>query len=514
MSPRSMVLILAAVLALPGFAGTADAASVFTEKVPGHDGHLVPVTVYLADVTPAPTLLWGHGWAGSRADSASTGAFFAANGYNVVAMDFRGHGDARSTSQARVHDVDVEIKDVQAVITWIAGQPWAALEGAGDPTLGALGGSYGGGYQLLTAAFDDRLDAIAPEITWSHLPTSLAPNGGIKSAWVDLLYYGGTARANLDPLIHQGYWWAMTMNEFPDGELPGEPNIVSLFEKNSPASYAGAIDVPTFLIQGMPDTLFNYNQALANYADIRATGAPVKLMTHLGGHIVNTRGTVPGGLPDTGLQAPAAPSPCGNINERILAWYDHTLKGAEDTVPDFAMALDDGTCITPGAGAIFPARTTVQLPSDYVVPQGVPVASATPRVAGNALDVGGLRIPLVTATEERVLAGVPQVQLTYVHAGQGRATAYFSLVVVGADGHARVLDDQVTPLRLDGGPASVGYSWGLRTFDLGGVGARLQPGDVLHLQVSSFDAQFGQNAERAAGALQLQAVEVRLPLLD
>jgi hypothetical protein len=63
---------------------------------------------------------------------------------------------------------------------------------------------YGGGYQLLTAAHDDRLDAIAPEITWNSLPQSLAPNGAVQSTWVDALYGAGVAQASLADVIHQG----------------------------------------------------------------------------------------------------------------------------------------------------------------------------------------------------------------------------------------------------------------------------------------------------------------------
>lgn len=37
-------------------------------------------------------------------------------------------------------------------------------ETAGDPLVGMLGGSYGGGIQLTSAGIDSRIDAIAPGI--------------------------------------------------------------------------------------------------------------------------------------------------------------------------------------------------------------------------------------------------------------------------------------------------------------------------------------------------------------
>ena len=56
-------------------------------------------------------------------------------------------------------------------------------DGPGDPRLGAIGGSYGGGYQFLGAFEELRVkgkpvfDALAPEITWNDLNTQPRPAG-------------------------------------------------------------------------------------------------------------------------------------------------------------------------------------------------------------------------------------------------------------------------------------------------------------------------------------------------
>src|SRR3712207_7113541 len=44
-----------------------------------------------------------------------------------------------------------ETEDIQAVIDHVADIDWVALDAPGDPVLGAIGGSYGGGYQTMTA---------------------------------------------------------------------------------------------------------------------------------------------------------------------------------------------------------------------------------------------------------------------------------------------------------------------------------------------------------------------------
>ena len=58
------------------------------------------------------------------------------------------------------------------------------------------GASYGGGIQLVTAAIDSRLDAIAPDIAWHSLVTSLykaqSPKAGWGSALFALGVEGGT----------------------------------------------------------------------------------------------------------------------------------------------------------------------------------------------------------------------------------------------------------------------------------------------------------------------------------
>lgn len=443
--------------------------------------HLVPVTVYRpAHRASRPTLLWGHGWSGSRADSEDDGRWFAARGYNVVAMDFRGHGDARATSFARLHDVNFEIRDTRAVIDWIAAQPWAALDGAGDPRLGALGGSYGGGYQLLTAAFDDRFDAIAPEITWHDLVQSLAPNGVIRSAWSDVLWGVGVALANLDPFLHESYAWGTTTNELPDGELPGEPDVVGQFTASSPASYRDAIDVPTLLVHGVPDTIFNLNEAVHTREQIMATGSPVKLVTHLMGHL----------LP--GLQPAGGGEPCGDHRVEILAWYDKHLKGfAMHTGPEIEMALDDGTCLTsqnePLLLSVGPTAARLG---------GASVVGPSP---GAVVD-----LPILEARAGDVIVGLPRLEGSLTVTLGPEAIVFFSLVATGPSG-ARVLAAQRTPLREAAGTARFGI-------ELAGVATRLRVGEALVLRITSHEDQFAQNGARALFHAQLTDLVLELPL--
>jgi len=506
-------------LTAPSDANAAVASgSVATEEttVASFDGHEVPVKLYEAvGEGPAPTLLWGHGWAGSYADSTGDGEYFAERGYNVVAIDFRGHGEARQDSQARVHSPDYEIRDVRHVVDWIANASWAQTEAepapgraTPDPVLGAIGGSYGGGYQLLTAAVDERLDAIAPEITWNSLPQSLAPDGAIKSTWVDLLYGAGTAQASLAPFIHQGYAWATAANEFPDGELPGEPDLEGNFEASSPASYPDAVDVPTLLIQGMPDALFPLNQALANAEQIRDAGSPeVDVVTHLGGHVVNTDGTLGADDVQIGIQQGAGDSPCGDERELVHRWFDdHLEDGADDGIARAEVALADGTCLTGDAvtRALYgesPASTSAV--DDVVLTQGVASGDAQAE-ATEARAPSPVHRTVLDADSEATVVGVPTLSGEITVAGS-QAIVYASLVLDDGDSQ-QVVHDQVAALRVEGPVEDEAFE-----LDLRGVGVDVGPGESLAVEFSTAHPMYADNADRQPSAVALEDLKVSVP---
>lgn len=506
--------------------------SVETEEatVESFDGHPIPIQVYEStEDGPSPTLLWGHGWAGSYGASSGDGEFFAQEGYNVVAMDFRGHGNAREDSVARVHSPAYEIRDVRQVIDFISNQSWAQLEatggdvrGGGDPVLGALGGSYGGGYQLLTAAADERLDAIAPEITWNSLPQSLAPNGAVKSTWVDLLYGAGVAGASLADFIHQGYAWSTATNEFPTGDLPAEPDVAGQFSASSPASYPDAIDVPALIIQGLPDALFNLNQAVDNARQLEQAGSPeVNLVTHLGGHIVNTDGTLGADEFRLGLQAPEGPSPCGDTDDLRLAWYDDHLKNeGDDQIRRVEMALSqpDGEpiCSTFTDSAeqnrleafVFQEAanpTTMPIDEPVLLPASQGVPAATLDVEGNHEIHSPVQRTVYEADQPTELAGIPQLSGTVDVTGTS-AIVFVSTVVDSGDSE-RVVHDQVMPLRVEG-PSSQDF-----TLDLTGVGTTLDEGDVVEFEFSTTHPMYADNGGRQPGVVELSNLEATVPVV-
>ena len=515
----SQFLTMAAMLTVTAaFAAVApgpwsDAAALETQSVPivsertevtlvSFDGATIPITVYrpvsptpATPEDPVPVLLHSHGWAGARTNSNGAFSKYIAAGFGVVSIDMRGHGasDCAEKCVARVHNVDFEIKDVSVVIDHVASLPWVQLDAPGDPVLGALGGSYGGGYQMLTAVFDARLDAMAPEITWNSLPQSLAPNGAIRSDWVHLLYWGAQATGtHLHANIHAGYLDAMATNEFPDGSGPSGVDIVSWFEASSPAAYPDGIAIQTLLIQGMPDTLFNLNEAVGNFVQIEDQ-APVWLFAHRTGHILNTANTLPGpGQVPIGIQPPGEGSPCGDVTDLIVAFYVDVLKGGGAfTQAPIELAFDDGSCREFASWPPAPL-TEVEVPTPVAVPSG-PIG---PRVL----------VPLWSGGA--TLAGISEV--SSVPLGLDDATLYFSLVAVGPKG-ARVLDAQVTPFRFDG--TFVGPEPTTAFLELGGVASVVAPSETLFLEVATWSEQFATNADRVPEGAALLDLKVGLPML-
>lgn len=486
-------LAIAAVVAAASLVPEATPADRHTSEdavVLSFDGTGIAITVFRpagssADA-PVPLVLRGHGWSLTRdTEIAGTVSALLDAGYGVVTFDARGHGG--SEGLARVHDPDFEIKDVSALLDWIHDNlAWVAAEsGKGhdrDVLVGGSGGSYGGGWQLLAAEHDGRLDALVPEITWHSLPQSLVPNGAPKSDWIHLLYGAAKVRTRLHPDVDAWYREIMLTNEVP-------PDALAHFEASSAYPLGDRLATPTLLVQGMSDMLFNFNEALATYRLVEANGAPARIVTHLNGHLINPS-YVDGRLPDPRFpQRGAQGSPCGDASAHAIAWYDRWLKGLDvEEGAAVSFALEDGTCVALDA---------------------VPEPSTVARSPGGALpaEAGSIALPLLTASEETVLAGVPTLRVGSALVAGVDDILYASLVVVPREGDPRVVDAQTVPLRL-AGPGATNA-----TIDLGGIATRLAEGDELLLRLDRVNEFYFTNSGRLPSAIVLRDVEVGLPVV-
>jgi ABC-2 type transport system ATP-binding protein len=475
-------LVLAVVLVL----GSAAPAAARDAVVTSFDGMPIQISFHpAAGLNPgqrAPTILQTHGWGGSRdtnPDSPSTPATGNVGtgplrnaGFNVLTWDSRGFGQSGGTVE--VDYQGFEGRDVQALLDWLATQPEAKLDAAGDPRVGMHGVSYAGGIELVAAAIDKRIDAIAPTIAWNSLLTSLYKEDTVKGGWSALLYAAGQS-GRLDPHITSAF-----VTGASTGKLSAEDR--AWFESRGPGDeLVGKIRVPTMLLQGTPDTLFTTTEAIRNYRILHRNGVPVKMMWFCGGHGTCLTGE----------------GPPGRFESRVIAWLRRYVSVTNvGTGPGFEWLADDAQWRTstrwpPPQGTPITATgsgTLVVNPTDAV--SGTPLAAG---VAANAINVP---IPEKTAQ----VVGEPILRLTY--SGTGAIGHVFAQIV--DEKRNLVLGNQVTPLpvTLDGASHTV-------TRPLEGVAASMAPGGRYHLQVIGGSQVYGP--VRGAAAITVSGARLQLP---
>lgn len=454
------------------------------------DGVDIHITVFRPEgataETPVPLVLHSHGWAGSRTKAAAdangnlnfVGKLVDA-GFGVITVDARGHG--ASGGQAKIHNVDWEVKDFQRVLDHAATVGWIAADPdpckPNDVLAGATGGSYGGGYQLMLASYDCRLDALAPDMTWNDLTYSLAPYDAPKAVWIDLLYgFAKQSGTRVAPEIDE--WWREIQ---VTNKAPAAAKAHLRLSSPLPAE----IHADVLLTQGVADALFNLNDAYRNYAGLSHGANDVRLVTHLGGHVIPAPGQ-----PLFNPNGPArGSSPCGTVGDLSIAWMKAKLLGdaaAAAGIPEIGLAMEDRTCTRLAAWPT--GAESVAFP-----------ALAAPQGAGSVL------APLLEGPRE--VAGIGTLTaIAYAPAG-GRF--YASLVALDARGTSHVVDDQATGYDLPVGCAPCSVS-----MDLGGVATKLAAGDQLLLRVDGLNEWSATASQRTPAAVALADVTVTVPVLE
>lgn len=507
----------AAAVSLPAAETAAeDGVTVTHQVVASFDGEPIYTTLFRPAGTdadsPAPLVLRSHGWAGhgerDMTEASSTTRALLDAGYAVLTWDERGFG--YSGGEVQVLKPDFEGRDASALIDWVATDaqvaPTIACESGrsadgscADPVIGMSGGSYGGGIQLLTAAYDaeyssttdsaePRVDAIAPEITWNDLRYSLYAGEVLNLGWGELLYAAGVPAAHaegLDPrnpagpqegglaaALHQAHAEGVATNQFSE-------TSTRFFADSSVAEYGQnhPVTVPTLLMQGSVDTLFDLTEAARNFETIREI-APARLVVFCGGHV-----SCPAGYADAGDR--------GFLNRAILDWFARHLRGEDvDTGPPVVYRTNEGVWrkasdFTPsdathltasGEGSVIstPPPTTLD-PSGSDGPTNSPLTKAQPSRAG---DPHAFTVEVAAAEDGPLeLVGIPAAELEV--SGTGPVTHLFLKLVDREAGE--VVNLQETPIRVEGLsvlPTRV-------ELDLSGIAYTLPEGHHLDLQVST-----------------------------
>ncbi|MFC8615811.1 alpha/beta fold hydrolase [Micromonospora purpureochromogenes] len=573
-----VLLVAAAVWAArpdrPGF--RTESALVTVRSGPAGDEPVeLDTTLWLPDDASAdhqvPAVLLAHGFGGTKDSVRSDAEDLVTRGYAVLTWTARGFG--RSGGEIHLDHPDYEIRDAQRLLDRLAERPEIRTDAAGDPRVGVVGGSYGGGLALLLAAQDQRVDAIVPMITWNDLSRAFLPestgrpatDGVFKKGWAGI-FFGGGGNAGSGPAGLSGTSAAQPegapASAGPASPAPGagpgtgprsgpapaaDPSCgrfaadvcaaylriattgradqaaVDLLRRSSPAGVLDRIKAPTLLVQGEADTLFPLTEADANARGIAAAGTPVRVAWFTGGHDGGTGPT----------------SDSDRVKFLTAQWLDHYVKG-EGAAPGDGFtfsriagfdALDRGLVATgyrtadyPGVAGDARREIAVTGPAQPIAnpPNGnpgaissVPFAGALGSLLGGvAGDVPGQHArfesaPLADAVD---VAGSPTFALRAA-SPTGAAVLFVKLYDVDPNGAATLPDGLVAPVRLTGLPKSLDGARPV-TVTLPAIVRRIEAGHRLRVVVATSDQAYTTPAEPTVYTVAAGDAPVSLPTVD
>jgi hypothetical protein len=414
----------------------------------------------------------------------------------VLSFDQRGFGE--TGGQAYVENPKVEGHDVRKLVSLISRLDWVQQDGPGDPHMGAVGGSYGGGYQFL-AAFEELrtkgkplFDALAPEITWNDLSRSLAPEGVVRVEWASALSAAAVPGDSLPHNIYLALLEGAATGTWPDGSVPGTENLDEFFKRNGPKwhiDHGRKLDIPVLFGQGTTDSLFNLQQGLTNWRTAitdRARKHSI-FVGYNGGHVLPA--VFPQGID-------VSSDPCskelggGDFRQLSIRFFDEQLKGIKTGLGgygQFHIATPDSTCTT---------VSSVTPDTDVDLGQVVSPAAA------------GAPIPYEISAGPISIAGSSYVTGKLTATPGSRA--FYGLAVGTSPADAHLVQNNVMPLNvteLADGSSKV-------RIELPATAVDVPEGQSLYLLVSAVSDTFAGMNSRAPGVVLLDQTTVHLPLVD
>lgn len=231
--------------------------------------------------------------------------YLASQGYIALTFDQRGQG-----ASGGLHGLASprDVSDLRELFQWLDAQP--RVDGA---RIGAYAYSGGGGTLWRATAEGLPFAAIANAITWTDLYRAIVPQNLAKSG-AALGYLNAPVRYAPELLAYKDdLYFSRNL-----------PTIKTIFDSLSVKSSLAGIRVPTLLMQGRRDFLFDLDHALSAY---RQLAGPKRLYLADFGHS-------PSSLP------PAEIPHAMNLGRR---WFDRWLKGIPngvDTEPPVEVARD------------------------------------------------------------------------------------------------------------------------------------------------------------------------------
>jgi ABC-2 type transport system ATP-binding protein len=532
----SGAVVLAVVAALAAWSAWPQPPSYRTEQrmiaVSGGDEPAnLDTTFYLPKAAsarhPVPAVLLAHGFGGTKLSVATDAEDLAGLGYAVLTWTARGFG----ASGGRIHldSPDYEVRDGQRLLDWLAARPEVRRDAPGDPRVGVVGGSYGGGLALMLAGYDRRVDAIVPMMAWHDLARSFLPEssgrppveGVFKKEWAGLFFgYGtggpgaqtglsGTGPAGVDSGILVGRAVDPSCGRFARDVCQAYLRLatagratadeVALLRRSSPATVLDRITAPTLLIQGEADSLFPLSEADANARGIAVHGTPVRVAWFTGGH-------------DGG----AGPRTDQDRLRYVTAqWLGYYLKG-EGGRPATSFTWSRIAGFDPlarglvsngysaeayrGLGGSSVSTVPVAGPTQQIAnpPAGTPAAVSSVPFAGSlasfvngvVTDLPGQHAWFDSASLPRAVEvlGAPTVSIRAA-SPTGEAVLFVKLYDVGPDGAATLPSGLIAPVRLTGLPTDIARGRPVAV-TLPAIVHRFDAGHALRVVVATSDEAY------------------------
>lgn len=514
----------------------------FTTMMPSFDGTLISVNYFpsvnvaTGEVNSAPTILNGPDlglpgsvdvyspWAPSLVnivpglaplrndESPFPGGYSGGGGFNVITWDPR--GEYASGGVMQLDNPFWEGRDVSSIISWATSaaniaQTQIKTDGTGDPYIGMVGGSYGGGIQPTVAGTPDtRVDAIVPSIAWNTLNDSLYPNEVFKTAigtelLLALLATGARFNAAIPPAVLQGSLFGLISEK-----------AQAVLTAAGAGVLADNIAVPTLQLQGTVDILFELDAASTTGQQINMAhpSVPVKTAWFCGGHGVC--------LLPVDQQAIQGQT---NMNNTLM-WLDQyvALNGTPaDDIPTFqwydqAGAYHSSDMNPWESNFNNPTPLTYQSDGGHLIlvpvlggsgPSDIPAVPLSTSVAFSLASGGEARNALnlaVAPPQGTQIAGSPTLSFTYTGVGPSRAV--YAQLVDNATG--QVVGNIVTPVpvSLDGKQHTVDISMANIAYTVS------NPSDTMTLQITSSATAYAHINDW--GFINISDVNLDVPTVD
>lgn len=524
----------------------------------------LPDSATAANPQPAVLMTNGFGLSKTATEIVAMADFLARQGYIVLTFTAQGFG--ASSGCIRLDSFDYDVKNGSQLVDQMLVDPAYQAGGAAvaprvkrdakGPVIGVVGGSYGGGFAVNFAAADPRVRAAIPGRTWNSLLYALNPNnlvtagdptgfshqraaqGVFKQEWTTLFFasgnaepaqgrggcpqekaasgepttVAGTACAGFPTAVCQTYATLLATGD-------ADAASVALVRNSSVATRIADLKVPTMLVQGQSDTLFNVNDATASYLSLKAAGTPVAMIWNSGGH--GGYNSQPGECEVYDNSTTTGLDQC-YLTQRALAWFNRYLRGdtSVDTGPGFAfhrswvagdgsgsafsqygqapgfpaqamqaftlsgsadLVLDATKAVAGSATVLNPAGGT---PASYTESSNFSGPAASPNLARAPSDPTGQIASFTSApfTRDVVSVGVPRARLNIANSNTRDLVFFAKLWDVDAAGNATLIKRLIAPVRVPA--ADVGKPV---EFNLVGFAHQFKQGHRLRLSIASTD---------------------------